>query len=105
MTPEEIRQDGIRSYELAIREARKAHLKPTEAKLWDAIQTLRQARLHVMHVEGEGIASIWEVGPLGKIGYFEILRLAQKVVIPERQMDQSMVPLREWPDLSPTAFR
>ena len=54
-----------------------------ESKLWDAIQTLRKARLHVMHVEGEGIAALYDVGPLKSLAYHEIVRLAQKVTVPE----------------------
>jgi hypothetical protein len=83
MTPDEIREDGIRSYELAIREARKAHLKPTEAKLWDAIHTLRKARLLVRHVEGDGIAALYDIGPLKSLAYYEIVKLAKKVVVPD----------------------
>ncbi len=78
---------------------------PTEADLWAAIRTIRKAGLLVRHVEGDGIAAIWHVGPLGKIGYFEVIRLANKMRIPEPQQDQSMIPLRDWPDLPPHAFK
>ena len=104
MTPEEARIDGIRSYELAIKTARQKMLEPTNKKLWAAIKVIRKSGLLVRHVEGDGIAALWNVGPLNKLGYFEMIRLAQKVTIP-RQRDASMTPLREWPDLPPNAFK
>lgn len=85
MTPEEIRQDGIRSYELAIKTARKKMLEPTNKKLWDAIKVIRKSGLLVRHVEGDGIAALWNVGPLKSIGYFEVLRRARGVVSAPKQ--------------------
>jgi hypothetical protein len=91
MTPEEIRQDGIRSYELAIKEARKASLKPSIPKLHAAIKTLRDCGFTVRLAEGEGIAALWNCGPLPKLGYYEVLRLARKATIPaaENKLAQS----------------
>lgn len=47
--------------------------------LWQAIRELRAAGLAVTLAEGEGMAALWDVGPLRKLGYYEVLRLAEKV--------------------------
>ena len=93
MTPEEIRQDGIRSYELAIKTARQKMLEPTTKKLWAAIKTLRECGFTVRLAEGKGIAALWDCGPLPKLGYYEVLRLARKATIPaaENKFAQSSV--------------
>lgn len=70
------RLDGIRSYDLAIKVARQKILEPTEEKLWAAIKVLRGHGIQVTHVDGHGIAAVWNVGPLKSIGYYEVLRRA-----------------------------
>ena len=104
MTPDEVRLDGIRSYELAIKTARKQLLRPTEDKLNAAIKTLRECGFTVRLAEGNGVTGLWNCGPLPKLGYYEVLRLAKKATIPP-QMDASMIPLRPWPDMPKDAFR
>lgn len=74
------------------------------SELVRAIRQLRSAGLTVRLAEGEGKAALWDVGPLKKLGYYEVLRLAHKTVAPP-QMDSSMIPLRPWPDLAKDAFR
>lgn len=73
------RADGIRSYDLAIKEARRKLLEPTEAKLWAAIKILRECGVSVLHSEGEGICALWNVGDLRKVGYYEVIRRAKSV--------------------------
>lgn len=70
------RLDGIRSYDLAIKEARRKMLEPSEEKLWAAIKILRECGVSVLHSEGEGICALWNVGGLRKVGYFEVIRRA-----------------------------
>lgn len=104
MTPEEVRQDGIRSYDLAVKEARRRMLEPTEAKLWIAIKILRENGVRVWHVEGEGICALWNVGPLNKVGYFEVIRAADRLWNPSRAT-RKIVNARAWPDMPKDAFR
>lgn len=77
------------------------------SELVRAIRQLRSAGLTVRLAEGEGKAALWDIGPLKKLGYYEVLRLAHKTKPPvtKPQMDQSMIPLRPWPDLAKDAFR
>lgn len=97
------RQDGIRSYDLAIKEARRKMLEPTEEKLWDAIGRLRQNGVLVRHIEGEGICSIWNIGPLNKVGYFEVIRAAGKIA--GRVRNEQPRQLKPWPKMGQKAFR
>ena len=77
---------------------------PSIPELHAAIKTLRDCGFTVRLAEGEGIAALWNCGPLNKLGYYEVLRLAAKATIPPQQ-DASMIPLRDWPDLPPNAFK
>jgi len=87
---------------LRVKSTEQPHTGLTE--LHRAIRQLRDAGLTVRLAEGEGIFALWDVGPLKKLGYYEVLRLAHKTLAPP-QMDQSMIPLRPWPDLAKDAFR
>ena len=98
------RLDGQRSYEAAIRAARAKLLEPTNRKLYDAIATLRKAGVLVRHIEGEGIAALWNVGELRKVGYFEVIRMSRRAE-PKPDRDRSMRQLKEWPNLGPHAFK
>ena len=104
MTPEQIQEDGRRSYELAIRAARRKLLEPTEEKLWAAIRELRECRVGVLHSEGEGIAALWNVGGLKRIGYFEVLRQAKRCSLPSRA-DEDKGHVKAWPGMAKDAFK
>ncbi len=97
------RLDGIRSYDLAIKTARSKILEPTEEKLWTAIKTLRACNVTVLLSEGEGISSLFDVGGMKRIGYYEVLRQAKKACQPSP--DESLRPLKEWPVMAKDAFR
>ena len=72
--------------------------------LADALRDLRLAGVPVRHIEGHGILALYNVGPLKKVGFYEVLRQAKKAR-PAVRRDRSMVPLRPWPPMAEDAFR
>lgn len=81
-------------------------MSATQQKLWLAIQRLRHGGEKVTYRGGVGIAALFDVGPLRKIGYYEILRQAEKhAEVHFERRDRSMIPLKEWPALSSGAFK
>ena len=106
------RLDGIRSYDLAIKEARRRMLQPTPEKLWEAIKTLRDHGHVVTHIEGDGICALWNIDSLRKVGYFEVWRRAHTIRTQRRykpvdaeEPDYRPTLKQEWPDLPKDAFR
>jgi len=54
-------------------------MSATTEHLWAAIKTLRDSGAVVLHAEGEGIAALWNIGQLRKVGYYEVIRMASGV--------------------------